>query len=705
MQNSNKPKNLVIVMSEKLLPKDLQQSYEQVETEYKSIVDSILFANENEEFNPSVRPRPKYSNGSVDDMMFPIQEKAKDIAMRALNGSGYIYVIEGGARGGKDVFALLIWTIYLMTTPHKTHLALGKSLEHALLTILHSSGFGLFYTIPNGVFVRNSDSGAQRGIYKFKDMYGVDKEILFYGNDKANDNEKYQGFTIGSTYANEGMTQHLNGLNQAIQRMASTHNHLFLITQNPKGQAHPFYTEFEKSKQMNDEEIELMEYIRDRHKYDFEDKKREILSTSENDKKDFVQKFCKIKNVPSPKYLTQNDSLQLRIGLRDIDFHYDKLVSGLTVQEFYPKLDKDHILYDRSMKKVVAFDRGGRNPNNVLNSYNYSYYHFTVDDNLGLTDMQRNEYKKEFKKGSALYLQKTLGIRKTAEKAVYKEFSAKNVIDVEVNDFDSSSQTMRVIGIDPGFNHETGMLDCEVDFRTGTVFVLQERLIDYKNQDATIEDIENMFWEIVRSRKNRNYDMLIVDPSHVATINHFINRGIHVTPANNSSLMVRRKNKKYANQNQQKSLLGVELLKYGFDIKKIMVNSTCINLINQIESNEFEYNEVTGNLKIRKINDDVLDVLRYVVNTVLGGTQYWQNDTKGGELNGEDALQEILGNEGTQDKEWNLDRALQQAQQELNGLGGDAVFGHGSEFDNASSSVLSDNDRQDGLWFLGKHWS
>ena len=34
-------------------------------------------------------------------MMFPIQPKAKELLQKALNGSGYIYVLEGGARGGK----------------------------------------------------------------------------------------------------------------------------------------------------------------------------------------------------------------------------------------------------------------------------------------------------------------------------------------------------------------------------------------------------------------------------------------------------------------------------------------------------------------------------------------------------------------------------------------------------------------------------
>lgn len=164
---------------------------------------------------------------------------------------------------------------------------------------------------------------------------------------------------------------------------------------------------------------------------------------------------------------------------------------------------------------------------------------------------------------------------------------------------------------------------------------------------------------MVRARKNRKYDMVIIDPSHVATINHFTNKGIDVTPANNSSLQVRSKEKTNANLNQQKDIMGIDLLKYGFDIKKILIHPDCINLINQIESNEFEYNEDTGKIKIKKINDDVLDVLRYVVNTALGGTQYWINE--GGETDGEEvnALQQILGNESTKDGEWNLDRASQ----------------------------------------------
>ena len=74
------------------------------------------------------------------------------------------------------------------------------------------------------------------------------------------------------------------------------------------------------------------------------------------------------------------------------------MIANIPIEKFYPKINQDHILYGRSMRKVVHFDRGGKNPNNVVNAYDYNYYHFTVDDNLGLTEMQRNEYKKNSKK-------------------------------------------------------------------------------------------------------------------------------------------------------------------------------------------------------------------------------------------------------------------------------------------------------------------
>ena len=62
------------------------------------------------------------------------------------------------------------------------------------------------------------------------------------------------------------MAQHINGLEQAVNRMGSTHNHLMIITQNPKGDASDFYTKFEKPLLYTEEEIQLIEFIRDEYK-------------------------------------------------------------------------------------------------------------------------------------------------------------------------------------------------------------------------------------------------------------------------------------------------------------------------------------------------------------------------------------------------------------------------------------------------------
>jgi hypothetical protein len=120
---------------------------------------------------------------------------------------------------------------------------------------------------------------------------------------------------------------------------------------------------------------------------------------------------------------------------------------------------------------------------------------------------------------------------------------------------------------------------------------------------------------------------------------------------------------------QSKDVMGIELVNYGLDLGKILVHEDCVNLIGQFESVEFEFNENTGKLKVKKIEDDLTDPARYAVNTLFGGTQYWQNE--GGE---ED---ELVSKDGrTQEGEWDLDRIFAEAQRELNEtIGGDAIFG------------------------------
>ena len=43
----------------------------------------------------------------------------------------------------------------------------------------------------------------------------------------------------------------------------------------------------------------------------------------------------------------------------------------------------------------------------------------------------------------------------------------------------------------------------------------------------------------------------------------------------------RSKDKKYANLNQQKDVMGIDLLNYGFSLKKIGIHTNCVNLNNK----------------------------------------------------------------------------------------------------------------------------
>ena len=89
----------------------------------------------------------------------------------------------------------------------------------------------------------------------------VKKEVHFYGNTKKDDHAKFQGFTFGSVYINEGILQHMNGINEARQRIATSKDSLIIITQNPVGTSHKLYSEFEKGYMMTEEEIRFIEKI------------------------------------------------------------------------------------------------------------------------------------------------------------------------------------------------------------------------------------------------------------------------------------------------------------------------------------------------------------------------------------------------------------------------------------------------------------
>ena len=649
------------------LDQSIQDMYFNASNEYKDIIENI-FNEKVLEYSRADRPLPPYVDGFLDKPFLaggkPTQPKALAVFNAVLSGNIGTIEVEGGVRGSKDVVALLAWSRFLQVCPDQMHLALGTSLEHVLKTVLMSDRFGLFFTIPHGIFVRESISGAQRGAYKFVDNYGREKQILFYGNDKENDADKFQGFTLGSVYVNETLNQNVTGLTKAEDRMASAKQPLMLMTQNPKGKAHPFYQQFEKSKLKGLREIEQLEFIRDTYSFAFKDLEDKIKKDRNAIKKQVQDKFYEDKGVPSYKYLSTREQIYLNEKMLEINFNFDKILRNKTVQEFYPHIKEGDYLWNKSMKKVVNYFRGGDNNNQVFNFYDFAYFHFTVDDNMSMSEMQRNDFKNKRAKGTSGYDQQVLGIRRSTDSAVYGMFTSKNIFGGDIHQFDNRGM-IRVMALDKGLNHPNGIIDCEVDFRNGTVYQLQESLLDVKQEDVVNLGIETIYQDvlrIIRQRSDRKMPAwIIVDPSAIETIMYLRQRGLPVREANNAVWSIKGE-KEESHQIQDKDLIGIPFVQTAIAKLKYMVHESNVHTIEQIGSYEAPFDPKAGKEKVKKVNDDLVDPIRYIFNTLIR-MGMWEGDTDDGKPSEKehDDAGSISGNDESQKSQRGLAEQLVKA--------------------------------------------
>lgn len=627
------------------------------------------------------RELPKYVEGWLDKPFLeggkPTRPKDLLVYNTVLAGNTTLVEIEGGVRGGKDVIALFAWSRYLMVCPDRTHLALGSSLEHVLRTVLMSSGFGLFYTIPHGIFIRESVSGAQRGVYKFYDSYGIEKTVLFYGNDKENDSDKFQGFTLGSVYVNETLNQHIRGLEQAINRISSASQPLMIMTQNPKGANHDYYQKFEKPKLANEHDVKMMEFIRDTYKEAFNKVEHRILQDMKTERTKKRKAFISSKGKSEYKFLSKEDQILLHEILIDVNYKYDKIIRDIPVERFYSKLKEKDYLYGKSMKKVVNFFRGSKNVNNITNAYNFAYFHYTIEDNMKVTRMQINDFKAQRGEGTATYDQEVMGLRRSTEGAVYTGFTARNIFDTPIDEFDWGNM-LRFIVIDPGFNHPTGMTDWAVDLDKGMAYCLQERLIDFNVEYTERKSLDVIYAELlkmIRRLNGRSIDSIFIDPSQPVLINYIQTLGWNCYPANNKNWSTNRQDKEISEEITSRELRGIPLVQTAFAKNKIMIHENCVELIKQIGSYSYEKTK-DGADKLQALGDDLVVTVKYLMNTSGIVPEMWLNDENGGELDVERNEQRNLQtNEGTQDEEWDLERELQEAFAEQ-----DSFFSNGGGF-------------------------
>ena len=590
----------------------------------------------------TIRDKPIYGEDTFQT------KKAKEMLQYILSREGWVVEIEGGKRGGKDVLGIYAWSQYLMLTPDREHLVLGRTLEHAIVTVLHSQGYGLMYTIPSGEFTRESVSGgATRGVYKFYDAYGVEKIIYFYGNEKAQDYAKFKGFSLGSVYINEGNEQHITGIREAKERTNASRWPRIIITQNPKGGAHTFYRDFEAPLIYTAEENLLIAEIKARFKDEFEALRKELLDDMEKDRKRMVSGFLSRLGVRDAKMLPKREYNKLLVQIRDLKETWNKKIRGILVKDITEEYNDDtNKLFTKistvSMQTIMNYNSYFDNPNEITNGLEFAYFHFTHDDNPAMSDADRARIDRTYDTDSPTFKRDIRGLRATVDNAIFPTFAEDNIYDYDIPDYMIKE---RVIGVDVGYDHPFGALD-GVILHDNTLCIDNELHIIPEREREKANNVEYIkrLKEFIEMQYNGEYSRIFVDPSAKGFINQALSAGLIAVKAKNRVRNFKADESFQQDHNDDRKIVGINLVREGFRLKRIMVRARCKNLIKEIQGYHFDPKALERGIEVPvKIHDDLVDPLRYITNTAIGYVARWNegSDT----LDVKERQKEILGDE------------------------------------------------------------
>lgn len=150
---------------------------------------------------------------------------------------------EGAVRAGKTIDNVLAFSIELMKTPDRIHLATGSTVGNAKLNIGDCNGFGLEYIFRG-----------QCRWTKFKDNEALyikgpstnyrERIIIFAGAGKADSFKRIRGNSYGMWIATEINLHHEETIREAFNRTAASKHRKFFWDLNPDHPKHLIYTNY-----------------------------------------------------------------------------------------------------------------------------------------------------------------------------------------------------------------------------------------------------------------------------------------------------------------------------------------------------------------------------------------------------------------------------------------------------------------------------
>lgn len=225
------------------------------------------------------------------------------------------------------------------------------------------------------------------------------------------------------------------------------------------------------------------------------------------------------------------------------------------------------------------------------------YLHFTMDDNLSLTDEVKERYKKMFI--GVFYKRYILGLWVLAEGIIYPNFSReKHTIKAKdlPNRFDYYYVTS-----DYGITNPQVFLLCGIKFIEDKphVWILDE----YYNKGKTEKVKTDALFlnDYKKFIKDLDIRKTIIDPSATSLINLFKQNNINVKEADNAVID------------------GINLVLNWLDEERIhIIEEKCPNLLREFASYIWDAKaQEKGEDKPIKVNDHALDALRYLLQTIF----------------------------------------------------------------------------------------
>lgn len=222
-------------------------------------------------------------------------------------------------------------------------------------------------------------------------------------------------------------------------------------------------------------------------------------------------------------------------------------------------------------------------------SYGYNYGHFTIADNLSISDEKLRKRLATYQKGTVWYDRDILGMRKVAEGLVY-QFSEENITD------EIPKNGRYYISCDYGTVNPFSIGLWCVDGEKNAVRI-KEYYFNSRAEQKQKTD-EEYYIELENLAGEHKIDWVVVDPSAASFIECIRrHKKFRVAPANNSVLD------------------GIRYTANCLRSRQIKIHRSCEACIN--EFGLYSWDDKASEDKVIKENDHAMDDTRYFAYTVL----------------------------------------------------------------------------------------